>query len=133
MAAMRYKSPSERREPEEPRWQDVLMLVMSVWIIITPWFNGSGASPYSPMRAQVAGALLFLSTVWALARQHNRLPAYVNAAIGCWLLARPFWGNIVPIQHAQLWVIGTLVVIFAVQSAYLARRPTWTPRFPPPY
>jgi hypothetical protein len=121
MATMGYRSPSECREPEERRWQDVFMLVMSVWIIITPWFNGAGASPYSPMHAQLAGALLFLSTVWALTRQRDLLPEYVNLAVGCWLLARPFWGNIVEIQRAQLWVIGTLVVIFSLRSAYLAR------------
>lgn len=119
---MRYTLPSERWEPDERRWQDVVMLVTSVWIIVTPWFNGAGALPYSPIHAQLAGALLFLSTVWALARQRNPLPEYVNAVLGCWLLARPFWGNIVPIQQTQLWIIGTLVVIFAVWSAYLARR-----------
>ncbi|MDB5093703.1 MAG: hypothetical protein JWO85_1804 [Candidatus Eremiobacteraeota bacterium] len=130
MMTMRYEWPSERREPEERRWQDVFMIVMSVWLIIAPWFNGAGASPLNPMHAQVAGALLFLSTVWALARQHNPLPEYVNVILGCWLLARPFWGSIVPIQRDQLWVIGALVVIFAVRSAYVARHPAWTPRFP---
>jgi SPW repeat len=130
---MRYSSPSGRHEPEERRWQDVLTLLMSAWVIIAPWFNGAGASPSNPMHAQIAGALLFVCTVWALARQRNPLPEYVNAALGCWLLARPFWGDIVPTQRAQLWVIGALVVIFAVQSVFLARHPASTPPFPPTY
>jgi hypothetical protein len=122
MAMTGLGSPPTHREPDERRCQDVLMLVMSVWIVITPWFNGDVAAPLSQVNAQVTGALLFGFTLWALARQANPLPEYLNAIVGCWLIATPFWAQGVPIERVQLWVIGSLVVAFGLWSARLARR-----------
>jgi hypothetical protein len=97
------------------------MLAMSVWVVITPWFNGDAAAPLSQINAQATGGLLFLLTLWALARQHNPLPEYLNALLGCWLIATPFWAQGVPLERVQLWVIGALVLTFSLWSARLAR------------
>jgi hypothetical protein len=122
MAMTGYHSPIQHREPDERRCQDVLMLVMSVWVVITPWFNGDVAVPLSQLNAQLTGAALFAFTLWALARQHNPFPEYLNALVGCWLIATPFWAHGVAIERVQLWVIGSLVLVFALWSALLARR-----------
>jgi hypothetical protein len=121
MAMTGYGSPAQHREPDERRCQDVLMLAMSVWVVITPWFNGDAVVPLSQINAQATGGLLFLLTLWALARQHNPLPEYLNALLGCWLIATPFWAQGVPLERVQLWVIGVLVLAFSLWSARLAR------------
>jgi hypothetical protein len=127
MAMTGYGSPIQHHEPEERRCQDVLMLVMSVWVVITPWFNGDLSVPLSQLNAQATGGLLFILTLWALARQHNPLPEYLNALLGAWLIATPFWAQGVPIERVQLWVIGSLVLIFGLWSARLARRTDHSP------
>jgi hypothetical protein len=122
MAMSGYGSPIQHGEPDERRCQDVLMLVMSVWIVITPWFNGDVAVPLSQLNAQITGGLLFVFTLWALARQSNPIPEYLNAVLGCWLIATPFWADGVPIERLQLWVIGALVLVFGLWSARRASR-----------
>ncbi len=121
MAMTGLGSPVQRREPEERRCQDVLILVMSVWVIISPWFNGAAQVPLSQMSAQVAGGLLFIGAIWALARQSSPLPEYWNVLIGCWLVATPFFAHGIPLERVQLWVIGTLVIVLSLWSARIAR------------
>ncbi len=121
MATPGYVPPIQRREPDERRCQDVLTLAMSVWIVITPWFNADVA-PLNQVTMQVTGGLLFVFTLWALARQRNPIPEYVIALLGCWLISMPFWAEGVPIARLQLWLIGALVVVFGLWSARLARR-----------
>ena len=128
MAMPGLGSPSQRREPEERRCQDVLTLVMSVWVIISPWFNGAGEVPLSQMSAQIAGGLLFISAIWALARQNSPLPEYCSALIGCWLVATPFVAHGIPLERIQLWVIGTLVIVLSLWSATIARHERATQR-----
>lgn len=121
MAMTGLGSPIQHKEPEERRCQDVLVLAMSVWVIISPWFNGAGEVPLSQMSAQIAGGLLFVCATWALARQRSRVPEYCSTLIGCWLVATPFFAHGVPLQRIQLWVIGAIVVILSSWSATIAR------------
>ncbi|HYZ17535.1 MAG TPA: SPW repeat protein [Candidatus Acidoferrum sp.] len=114
-------SPIQHGEPEERRCQDVLMLAASVWVIISPWFNGAREVPVSQMSAQIAGGLLFICATWALARQRSTLPEYCSALVGCWLIATPFFAHGVALERIQLWVIGTLVVVLSMWSATIAR------------
>jgi hypothetical protein len=72
------------------RWQDVINLLLGIWLFISPWVIGFRSSmPDNSWNFYVVGggfilfALLGLATRWILGE-------WVNLALGIWLIVAPW-------------------------------------------
>jgi hypothetical protein len=100
------------------RWQDWLMLLFGIWLLVSPfWMSGyASSSSVAAGNAYIFG-ILAIGFAWAALATANRWEEWVELAIGIWLVISPFvlgfWGK----EHGaavNTLVMGILVLIDAI-------------------
>lgn len=73
------------------RWQDWVMLVLGVWLFVSPFWMMAYASSAGAIawNSYIMGALVVIFSIAALVN-HKLWEEGVNVAIGIWLIAAPF-------------------------------------------
>ena len=97
------------------RWQDQVILLLGIWLFVSPWVLGYASGSNIAMNAYLCGALiaalaafnLYKTFVWAVA---------LNLLIGVWVAVSP-WAAIVADRGAMMSnsvVVGVAVVILGL-------------------
>lgn len=111
------------------RWQDWAILVLGMWLILSPFFFGYvsvSAAAWNAFAAGAAIALLAASALWAPSFGLDE--EWANLALGLWLVAAPFVLGFYAAEPLAAWnqtVVGLLVVadeIWAVAVRPLGTR-----------
>lgn len=103
------------RHPSSRRWQDQVMVVIGVWLFVSPWVLGY--PNYSPpaQNAFIAGAVIALvaafdlvkTTVWAV---------LFNIVVGMWVAVSPWLVGVVrdPAMTWSLVIAGIATIVLGV-------------------
>ena len=97
------------------RWQDQVILLIGVWLIVSPWaFNYPASSPPA-INATIAGIImavlaafdLYKTYVWAV---------LLNVVVGAWVAVSPWLLDIIPdrTMTTSLLVSGLATVVLGL-------------------
>jgi hypothetical protein len=97
------------------RWQDGLILLLGVWLFVSPWVMGYPSDSPAAVNAFVAGAILaalaafdlYKTYVWAV---------LVNIVVGAWVAASPWVVDVVadgPMSMSML-VVGIATIVLGL-------------------
>lgn len=76
-------------ETAKRQWQDVVNLVLGVWLIASPWILEFTAVDYALGNAYIIGAIVAVAAAAALVK-FQEWEEWVNAVLGLWLIASPW-------------------------------------------
>ncbi|MGH6944592.1 MAG: SPW repeat protein [Geminicoccaceae bacterium] len=119
------------------RWRDWVMLVLAVWLFISPWVLGffwrmaPAAEATMPLgnlvaaswNAWVLGVVIGVLAIWAIA-QFAEWQDWINGILGIWLVVSPWvlgFGQ-VPAPTWDHVIVGLLVLILAAWEIWAVRQ-----------
>lgn len=111
------------------RWQDVVNLIVGVWLILAPWALGFTQDSMAAWNAWILGAIVAVAAAAALLAFHE-WEEWVSALLGLWLIVSPWILGFSPVAAAT-WnavVAGVVIGGLAVWAIYDARRQPATAR-----
>lgn len=76
------------------RWQDQLMVVIGVWLFVSPWVLGYPPDSPPAMNAYIAGAVIALLAAFDLVKTYV-WAVLLNIIVGLWVAVSP-------------WLVGTV-------------------------
>jgi hypothetical protein len=130
------------------RWQDWAILVLAIWLFVSPWMlqfgAGALASPagtangptvavsHAAWDAWVLGIIVFLVAVSAIG-SIQVWQEYWNLILGAWIFAAPWALGFVGLGRASWdhWLVGAAIFLLALGSLSLLRSTTTTTAPPP--
>jgi len=97
------------------RWQDWVLLLVGIWLVVAPWALGTSADSDSSKNAWTIGALVILTAAWALAKPADETPGWLQALFGTWLFATPWLFGFSGLTEASwnAWLAGASIVVLA--------------------
>jgi hypothetical protein len=122
---------------EPRRWQDWALLVLAVWLFISPWVLGfaagataagtgtlaAGNATYAAAwNAWIFGVVTAVVALWAMA-QFAAWQEWVSVLIGIWLFVAPWVLRFSGVQNPAWdhWIVGALVFIVSLSALSYAR------------
>jgi len=101
--------------PSAKRWQDQLILLLGLWLFITPWvFTYPIPSPQA-WNAFVAGAVIAILAAFELYKTYF-WAVVVNLLLGIWVAISP-WVMKVSTDRELMWnelIVGVAVIVLAL-------------------
>jgi SPW repeat len=97
------------------RWQDWLLLLAGIWLVIAPWVLDTASDADSSRNNWTIGVLVGLTALWALARPADEATGWLQALFGAWLFASPWVLSFSGLTEASwnAWLLGTGIVVVA--------------------
>ncbi len=96
------------------RWQEWLLLLGGVWLLVAPSVLGSTSDLNSSWNAWILGVLVIATVWWAQAKPAEKTTGWLQATYGTWLFAAPwvlgFSGLAEPSWNAWLTGVGIVAV-----------------------
>ncbi|MBI3899667.1 MAG: SPW repeat protein [Gammaproteobacteria bacterium] len=74
---------------KQRRWQDGLILVLGIWLLISPFILGYADHMVAARNSYILGIGVAIFAIMAL-RDPRRWEEWVNLALGVWLIISPF-------------------------------------------
>ena len=97
------------------RWQDQLILVLGLWLFVSPWaFSYPSGSPQT-LNAYISGIVIVVLAAFDLYKTYF-WAVLVNLLLGLWVAVSP-WVLRVADQKTVMWnelIVGLAVVVFAL-------------------
>lgn len=102
----------------EKRWQDWVMLVFGIWMLVSPFWMAGYASHASMAagNAYILG-ILVIGFAWAALATANRWEERVELVLGVWLIIAPFVLRFWTGEHGagvNSLVLGILIALDAI-------------------
>jgi SPW repeat len=116
------------------RWRDWAMLVLAVWLFLSPWILGfavgapvegeaaTAGFTIAAWNAWILGVVIAVLALWA-AFQFAEWHDWVNGVLGVWLVVSPWILGFAALT-AALWnhvVVGVLIVVLAAWELWAVR------------
>lgn len=100
------------------RWQDWAKVVLGAWLFLTPWILGFALDASASWNAWIAGLVLALIGIWALAAPGTKALEWVAGVAGAWVFFSPWILAFVGESGAawNAWVVGLITAGLAVWS-----------------
>jgi hypothetical protein len=106
-------------------WQDWVTTIVGIWVFVTPWalpffFTGSGASGVVAWNHYIAGLVIVVLSVAALATYEEEWEGWMDAVAGLWLISSP-WVLGFSTMKAFAWnaiITGAINVILSELNFY---------------
>lgn len=97
------------------RWQDQVILLLGLWLFLSPWVLGYASGSPVALNANIAGALIALLALFDLYKTYA-WAVIVNLLAGLWVAVSP-WVDAVgdrSFMMANNVLVGAAVVILAL-------------------
>jgi hypothetical protein len=96
------------------RWQDQLILLIGVWLFISPWVLGYAAASEPAVNAFIAAAIMVVLAVFDLYKSYV-WAVLLNLVTGMWVAVSPWLVGVVPDRRmtASLLAVGVATVVLA--------------------
>jgi hypothetical protein len=125
------------RSIRSDRWRDWVMLVLAVWLFLSPWILGFAGAPLvegeavaggpgvAAWNAWIVGIVIGALAIWAVysfAEWHD----WANGVLGVWLVIAPWVLGFAAVS-AAVWnhvVVGLLIVVAAAWELWDVRHQT---------
>ena len=122
------------------RHQDWALLILAIWLFISPWVlsfgHAAGGSSVAASRAAwnawVLGVILFLVSLSAVGRMDAR-QEWIALILGIWIFIAPWVLGFVRLGSAAWdhWIVGVLVFLAALWNISAPRTVVTGPAVPP--
>jgi SPW repeat len=105
--------------PSSRHWQDQLMVVIGVWLFMSPW--ALGYPSYSPpaINAYIAGTIIALLAAFDLVRTYV-WAVLLNIVVGVWVAVSPWLVGVVR-DPAMTWSLGLAGIATVVLGVWELR------------
>lgn len=116
------------------RWRDGVMLVLAVWLFISPWLlgyvmgaplgGGEATATVAAWNAWVIAVILAVVTAWALF-SFAEWQDWVTGLLGAWLVIAP-WVLGYGATMTAVWnhvIVGVVIVVLAAWELWDVRHP----------
>ncbi len=103
-----------------PQWQDVINLLLGIWLFVSPWVLGYAGAGTTAVNAWIFGVIVSIFALLAIFA-YQWWEEWINAAIGVWIFVSP-WVLHVTTEPKILWnnlIVGVLLIILALWSVSL--------------
>lgn len=101
---------------ETRRWQDWANMVLGILMVASPWLLGYSALEGATMNAVIIGFLIFALSALALTLLDS-WEAWINAALGIWLVLSPWLLSFAIFDPARLSHLGVGLCVLAIAVA----------------
>lgn len=97
------------------RWQDQLMLLIGLWLIISPMVFGYPSDSTPAINAYIAGLVMAALAAFDLVQTHAWAVA-VNVVVGVWVAVSPWLVDTVPdrMMTTSLLVSGIAAIVLGL-------------------
>lgn len=140
--------PAARMRGNRP--QDWLLVILAIWLFISPWVLHFGATSaavgggavtgpgvaisHASWDAWILGIILFLVAISAISRMQAS-QEWMALVLGAWIFVAPWALGFVPFPRASWdhWIVGVLVFLVALANLSMFRtvHPVGTTNLPP--
>lgn len=102
-------------------WQDVVCLILGLWLVVSPWVLGFTAIQFAMWNAIVLGAVIVVMTLMELVEFHD-WEEWTDMVIGGWLAISPWVLGFTAeaggsaVATANFVIVGLLVLAMAAWS-----------------
>jgi hypothetical protein len=97
------------------RWQDQGILLLAIWLIVSPW--AMGYPSYSPpaINAFIAGAIMAALAIFDLYKTYA-WAVFLNIIIGIWVAISPWLVDVLPhrAMSASMLLVGLATVVLGL-------------------
>lgn len=97
------------------RWQDGVILLLGVWLFVSPWVMGYPSGSPPAVNAFIAGAIIAALAIFDLYKTYV-WAVLVNIIVGAWVAASPWVVDVVadgPMSMSML-VVGIATIVLGL-------------------
>lgn len=97
------------------RWQDQGILLLGVWLIVSPWVMAYPSDSPPAINAFIAGAIMAALAAFDLYKTYA-WAVFLNILVGVWVAVSPWLVDVMPNQamSASLLLVGLATVILGL-------------------
>jgi hypothetical protein len=97
------------------RWQDQGILLLGVWLIVSPWVMAYPGDSPPAINAFIAGAIMAALAAFDLYKTYA-WAVFLNILVGAWVAVSPWLVDVMPNQamSASLLLVGVATVILGL-------------------
>jgi uncharacterized membrane protein HdeD (DUF308 family) len=97
------------------RWQDQVILLLGIWLFVSPWALGYASSSPAGTNAFVAGAIMVILAAFDLYQTHV-WAVLLNLIVGVWVTVSPWMIDVVRDRRmsASLLIVGIATIVLAM-------------------
>ncbi len=110
---------------KEIRWQDWTIVLLGVWLVLSPFFGIGAIGDVAAINSYLIGAVVTLVAFMAIAKSEV-WKEYTNLTLGLWLIAAPFvlsFTNLAGPMWNQI-IVGLLISAAAFDVTLRMSKPT---------
>ncbi|MFC0251425.1 SPW repeat protein [Massilia consociata] len=97
------------------RWQDQVMVLIGVWLFVSPWVFGYPGTSAAAMNAGIAGAIIAVLAAFDLVKSHV-WAVLLNVVVGAWVAVSPWLVDTMrdPAMSWSLVIGGIATIVLAL-------------------
>ena len=97
------------------RWQDQVILLLGVWLFVSPWVFGYPSDSAPAVNAYIAGAIMAALAAFDLYKTYA-WAVFLNIIVGIWAAVSPWLVDVMPDQamSASLLLVGLATVVLGL-------------------
>ncbi|MGX4644045.1 SPW repeat protein [Massilia sp. SYSU DXS3249] len=103
------------RHLSSKRWQDGAILLLGIWLFVSPWALGYPNDSPPALNAFIAGTIIAVLAVFDLYKTYV-WAVLVNIVLGAWVAASPWLVDVVAdrAMSTSMLVVGIATIVFAL-------------------
>ncbi|MFL6623249.1 MAG: SPW repeat protein [Sulfurifustis sp.] len=102
------------------RWQDWVMLVLGIWLFLSPfWLTGYASTQSVAAWNSYVFGVLVAGFAWAALANQRRWEEWVELVLGIWLIISPFVLGFYRAEYGAAWNQIVLGVLIAADAAWV--------------
>jgi hypothetical protein len=97
------------------RWQDQVILLIGLWLLVSPWTLGYSSSSSAGINAHLAGAVMAILAAFDLYKTYV-WAVVLNLAVGAWVAVSPWFLGAAGIRDVRInaLVVGVAAIVLAL-------------------
>lgn len=103
------------RHLSSKRWQDGAILLLGIWLFVSPWVLGYPNDSPPALNAFIAGTIIAVLAVFDLYKTYV-WAVLVNIVLGAWVAASPWLVDVVAdrAMSTSMLVVGIATIVFGL-------------------
>jgi hypothetical protein len=97
------------------RWQDQVILLLGIWLFVSPWAFGYPSSSPPALNAFIVGAIMAILAAFDLYQTHV-WAVLLNLILGVWVTVSPWMLDVMRDRRlsASLLIVGIATIVLAM-------------------
>ena len=95
------------------RWQDGVILLLGIWLVISPWVFGYPNDSPPTINAVIAGAIMAILAAFDLYKTYV-WAVLLNIVLGAWVAASPWLVTSNRMMSASLLIVGIATIVLGL-------------------